>query len=188
MTDIPVETLRELLDYDPFTGLFTWKWRSTKWFKHGEGRYTAERNAKIWNSRYAGTEALTATDERGRKSGRILDQNVIAHRVAFAIHHGYYPPKQTDHMDGDPGNNRWHNLKAATPTENGRNTILHKNNTSGHVGVYWYKPNQKWTATLRVGKQRLYLGLFDDIADAVTARKIAEVQYGFSARHGSKRT
>ena len=29
---ITAEIVRELLDYDPDTGLFTWKWRERKWF------------------------------------------------------------------------------------------------------------------------------------------------------------
>jgi len=51
---------------------------------------------------------------------------------------------------------------------------LHSNNTSGHKGVYWRKSRQKWVAQIHFKGKHYHLGSYDDIKDAIMARKIAE--------------
>ena len=46
------------------------------------------------------------------------------HRVAFMIMTGTVPDS-VDHRDGDPTNNRWANLRAATPTQQNANRRGH---------------------------------------------------------------
>lgn len=48
------------------------------------------------------------------------------------------------------------------------------NNTSGHTGVYWVSGRRKWSAEIRVGGKRHYLGSFENVEDAIKARKEAE--------------
>lgn len=50
------------------------------------------------------------------------------------------------------------------------------NNTSGHTGVYWNGRRGKWSAEIRRGRKRTYLGSFENLEDAVRARKEAETR------------
>lgn len=51
---------------------------------------------------------------------------------------------------------------------------MQANNTSGHTGVYWNGSRKKWSAEIRIKGKRHYLGSFEDLEDAVSARKEAE--------------
>lgn len=51
-----------------------------------------------------------------------------------------------------------------------------KANKSGVVGVNWDKSRNKWQATIRFKGKKYNLGRFDDIQDAIDARKEAEKQ------------
>ena len=57
-------------------------------------------------------------------------------------------------------------------------------NASGVTGVFWYKRRDGWIAQIYVdGKQR-HLGFFDNLLDAVAARKSAEIEYNYHPNHG----
>ena len=51
---------------------------------------------------------------------------------------------------------------------------LISSNSSGHNGVYLNKKTQKWVAQITLKRKTYYLGSFEKIQDAVTARKKAE--------------
>lgn len=61
---------------------------------------------------------------------------------------------------------------AGTSVEMLRSKKVPTDNTSGHKGVYWIRG--KWVAKIVFRKKAFYLGTFDDIADAVSARQAAE--------------
>jgi hypothetical protein len=63
-----------------------------------------------------------------------------------------------DHRDGDPTNNRWNNLRKATPSQNSANRRRPQNNTSGFKGVLAYRG--KWRATISKNGQSTVLGMF----------------------------
>lgn len=170
------EELRTLLEYDSVTGKLTWKCRPREMFR-------AEHEFSRWNTRYAGTAALTAKID-GYPMGHIHGKPYKAHRVIFCMEHGYWP-EYVDHINGNRSDNRLENLQASTKVENGRNQKLNTKNTSGHVGVYWYKPSKKWRAMIGVNGKRKYLGQFDTIKDAISAREKANNEHGFSKRHGT---
>ena len=54
---------------------------------------------------------------------------------------------------------------------------LQSNNKSGYPGVNWYKAYGKWRARIRLYNKEYHLGYFDDIKDAIKARKEAEKKY-----------
>ena len=82
-----------------------------------------------------------------------------------------------DHINHNRADNRKVNLRKATQSQNMRNVRVKSNNTSGFVGVCWNKNKRKWFARITVDKCEKCLGYFDNIKDAVIARKIAEEKY-----------
>ena len=69
--------------------------------------------------------------------------------------------------------------------DNMRNMSLMVNNTSGCTGVHKNK-HGKWVVRIRGGKRgnRIYIGCFSDINDAIKARRDAEKEYGYHENHG----
>ena len=165
------EEVVRLLDYDEFTGIFTWKTRPNRRIK-------------------VGSEAGTVKVDRNGKSYRYVQVNgrkYYCHRLAWLILTGEFPEDQIDHIDGNGLSNASSNLRAVSNAENGKNQRKPVTNTSGVIGVHWYKPYAKWMAYIKLNGRRKHLGYFDDFADAVAVRKKAERTRGFHPNHGSDR-
>ena len=180
---IPAELLRELLDYDPESGVLVWRWRAENWFTPSKWR-TASHNCALWNARHAGKPALTSISANGYCEGTLLGKAAKAHRVAFALMTGRWPPEDIDHINGAKTDNRWANLRAVTRTENGRNQKRHSTNTSGVPGVTWDASTSRWRAQIIVSGKPLRLGRFERLEDAAAARANAEREHGFHKNHG----
>jgi hypothetical protein len=90
---------------------------------------------------------------------------------------GSLPAQYIDHKDNDPSNNRFDNLREATPTENARNVRTPKRNTSGLKGASWYAPNGKWAAKIRVNGRLLHLGYHATVEQAHAAYVAAAHAY-----------
>jgi hypothetical protein len=134
------ERLRDLLRYDSETGVWTWK--------------IALRRG--WVDRTAGS-----THKSGSLTIRIEGRGYRAHRLACLYVTGRWPAGQIDHKDGDPGNNRWHNLREATQHQNNGNQKRRPDNTSGLKGVSWHRLRQKWRSYISVNGRQIHLGSFD---------------------------
>jgi hypothetical protein len=141
------EKLQELLDYDPETGIAIWRSRA------GTDRYTNR-----FNRHYAGKVA------GGCKGGKYLwvsiqNENFMLHRVIFKLMTGY-DPELVDHINGDKHDNRWLNLREASPSQNRCNTAVTKRSLSGIKGVR-QAPSGKWqgivTKTQKVYRTKLYV-------------------------------
>lgn len=175
----PVERLRQLVSYDAATGFLYWKPRFPRDFMCTEVRQC--RAAKVWNARYS----------LRRIDSRMSDGRVIVHfnlgrrfrtqgaRVAWAIYYGAWPEKFVDHIDGDCTNDRIENLRQATVSENNRNKKINSKNTSGKVGVTFYKRTGKWRAWIKIDGRTHSLGYFAEKQDAISARIKAENENGF---------
>lgn len=174
------EMLRKLLSYDPETGLFTWLERGVDLFSNGAK--TAEANCDWWNGRFSGRPALISRDTHGYASGKIFGRKVLAHRVAMAIHFGRWPEHDVDHINGIRDDNRIANLRNATRSENMRNRIAPKNNTSGTMGVSWHSGIQKYVAYISVSGRRKSLGCYDTKVAAIEARLSAERENMYTTR------
>ena len=174
---IKPDILRELLRYDPDTGKLYWLPRPLHLCKD-------ERICKSWNTRLANTEALTAKDGNGYNHGTIFNKNYLAHRVAWAIHHGFWPNDQIDHISGVVSDNRICNLRVVSNATNGKNQKRSSNNSSGVTGVSWASVSNKWAARIYKDGNRIHLGLFREKQDAIDARKVAEIKYGYHENHG----
>jgi hypothetical protein len=108
----------------------------------------------------------------GKKSNKKIHK-----LVANAFLENPEDKKCIDHKDRCKTNNHISNLRYATHTENNQNKAIQSNNTSGVVGVYWYKKNNKWCAQIRINGVNKSLGYFIIKDDAITARTNAEIQY-----------
>lgn len=174
------EQLRELLHYDPATGVLTWKPRDISLFK-------SKRDWLIWNTRFAGKQAMTATNEHGYFVGRVFRVLYKAHRVVWAIVHGNHP-KEIDHINGVRSDNRLANLRDVDRSNNMRNAARRKDNSTGVTGVSVSKATGKYRAQINTGETYISLGYFDTVAKAAAARKEAEAALLFHENHGRAST
>ena len=145
---LTAERLREVLHYDPETGVFTWRVRAG--------------HAKIG-------DVAGGYDGRGYRVIGVDGALYRAHRLAWLYTTGAWPADQIDHINGARDDNRFANLREATHRENGQNRTAHPFNTSGHPGVCWHKAAQKWMAQIRTSQKHRYLGLFSTPEEAAAA-------------------
>jgi len=111
-----------------------------------------------------------------------------AHRIIFAMHHGYMPP-QVDHINGDRQDNRIENLRASNNTLNSYNKGLSAQNTSGVKGVSWDKTKNKWHAQLNYNGKNRHMGYWkaDEKHLAQEFIQLArEMTHGIFANHGAR--
>lgn len=160
---ITPKRLREVLNYNPDTGLLTWRIRRGK-------------------STPAGKIAGSLNHD-GYIHVRVDKLPALAHRIAWVLMTGRWPKNQLDHRDRNRANNRWANLRLATASQNQANTGLSSRNTSGRKGVTWVKSRNKWQATIRVDGRHLHIGFFDSLAVASAAyQEVARNHHGEFAR------
>lgn len=137
----------------------------------------------LWNSRYAGKEALASPFE-GYLYGKLLGQTELAHRVVWALHYGEMPSGGIDHINHVRSDNRIENMRIATDRENARNQTLRASNTSGVMGVSLHRQTGKWAAYISTGDGIKHLGLFETKDCAVKVRRQAEIDLGYHENHG----
>ena len=167
------QVLHDFLEYDPESGEMTWKERPRKYFS----------SDRLFNStkvRLAGKLAFTCRGEHGF-TGRLCGKSVRAARVAFKLMTGRDPKDQVDHINGDPFDNRWSNLREVSQEVNMRNRAHRHSAVNPYPGVR--RLGRKWTATIGVSGQG-WLGTFTDLEDALHARWQAEKRLGYHGNHG----
>lgn len=163
--------IRELIDYNPETGLLYWQERDIKWFANG-ARPVA--SWKAWNSKYAGKQAFTHVSELGYKRGNLMKTPVKAHIVAWCHHYGEWPGLSVDHMNGNPADNRIANLRLAQHHQNLSNRKPIKGKQT--KGVHFRKDTGKYTAYI---SKRFMLGCFDSEIEAQEAyNRAADLLHG----------
>jgi len=163
------EEVRRLLDYDPETGILTWK--------------IPRRNTVV------GQEAGRAVTRCNKpyRAIHICGKQTMSHKVAFLWMTGRFPVEEVDHQNGNGRDNRWTNLREVTRLENNKNRRRYSNNKSGQTGVCWAKREKRWRVSISVSKQPIILGYFISKEKAIAVRKAAEITYGFHPNHGSDR-
>jgi hypothetical protein len=142
------ERLKELLSYDPETGVFT--------------------NLVLRNHKSARAGAVAGSkNQRNYVEIRIANRNYYAHRLAWLYMLGEWPPALIDHIDTDCSNNKWANLRSATHRQNQQNrrrAISGK--IGGMLGANWMESKGKWRARIRIDGKETHLGLFATKEDA----------------------
>ena|SRR3990167_376480 len=158
------ERLVEVLNYDPMTGLFSWRKRLAQIVKVGA---------------IAGS-----INGSGYRQIRIDGRVYKAHRLAWFYIHGEWPAHDMDHAAGRRQDNRLEKIRPATRSQNRANIGKHRNNTTGFKGVLFVRPH-RWRAVIKCEKRRYHLGYFDtpEEAHAAYAEKAREL-FGEFARAG----
>lgn len=169
-----MDDFKKYLDYDLETGFLHWKKRSEEDFRG------AKHVAKRWNSRFCGKKAGNISTN-GYVQVQVNGVNYRAHRVIWLMYYGELPKGDIDHINGIRHDNRICNLRDVSRTDNLRNS----RQRSAHItGVYTASKGKPWRAAIQVNNKQISLGYFDCFCDALKARKIAEVKYGFHRNHG----
>ena len=85
-----------------------------------------------------------------------------------------------DHIDGNPANNVFENLRWATRRTNNQNRKAHRDGTasSRFVGVYWNKKGSRWLARITTDRTTTYLGTYKNEEDAAKAYDDALIVLG----------
>jgi hypothetical protein len=153
------DEVRDVLDYEPSTGVF--RWRVSPGGRGGVGAV-------------AGTR-----DHEGYVVIRYRGRGYKAHRLAWLYVHGELPAGVVDHINGDKADNRIHNLRDVDAYVNAQNVERpNKNGRSGLRWVSWFSQYQKWKASFFFRKKHYFVGHFDDPAEAHEAAKRARAALG----------
>lgn len=159
---ITPEYLKSILAYSPETGVFTWL--------VSRSRTPAGSIAgSLVSSGY-----LTVMIDRKRHN---------LHRLAFVYMLDRHPPEFVDHINGQKTDNRWINLRAASPVENARNQKRSCKNSSGISGVSW-DSRGLWRSFGYLAGKQITLGRYSSKFDAAAARKSFENSLGYHENHG----
>lgn len=89
---------------------------------------------------------------------RIFARKYSAHRLAWLYVKGRWPRGRLDHRDGNPANNRWRNIRRASPAQNSWNAKTKRNSTTGLKGVR--HSGNGFIAQIMSNGVRVYLGYF----------------------------
>lgn len=106
------------------------------------------------------------------------DKQILLHRyLMFGENDSEYEDILVDHRSKVRSDNRRTNLRICNDSENARNISTPSTNTSGHIGVSYYEPTNKWRAYVTVDRKFISLGYYDKFEDAVQARLDGEKKY-----------
>jgi hypothetical protein len=147
---LTADRLREVLHYEPESGVWTW----------------IKPNS---NSIKAGSIAGTIHPKTGYRQIRIDRKSYQSIRLAHLWMTGEWSLHDMDHIDRCRTNDKWSNIRPATRSQNTANRGIQSNNTSGFKGVSWNKRSRKWEARIRQNGKYKFLGNFDNPSDASAA-------------------
>lgn len=161
---ITTDRLRELVDYDQETGLFSWRF----------GRVGAKKGV-----------ICGSPHPKNRYIGICLDyKRYLAHRLAWMYVYGAWPSASLDHIDGNRANNRIDNLRLADHSINNENRhSARSDSTTGLVGVEVSR--DRFIARIQVKGKRIGLGTFDTAEDAHAAYIEAKKRLHLGYVHGA---
>lgn len=159
---ITAEELRELLHYDPQTGVFTWK------IDRGLPAHIVAR---------AGEVAGQVDPSNGYMQINIRQRRYLMHRLAVLWVTGEWPSNHVDHRDGQRTNNAWANLRDVPHAINAQNLRrVRRDNKLGIQGVQETRDG-RFIARLRTDGVTKRLGTFADPHTAHQAYLTAKRQH-----------
>ena len=163
--------LRAAVDYNPETGIFTWR-----------ARPGLTKGERIFNLNFAGKKA-GSLQLNGYAVIRINQRLLYSHRLAWIWMTGRPPAHSIDHIDGDPANNRFCNLREVSPSQNSQNAKRRRDNTSGFKGVWFNRDAKCYQARISFQRKIHHLGSFNCAREAHEAyARAAQKLHGEYAR------
>lgn len=145
------EAVLAAFDYDKSTGVFTWR--------------ISNNQIKI-----GGIAGSLMSD--GYRRIIFMCHRIPAHRLAWFYVHSVWP-KPLDHKNGVRDDNRFSNLREATPQQNCRNRRQLNGTASGIKGVTKVNKSNKWRARIHVDGAEVNLGTFCKKKEAESAYHVA---------------
>lgn len=143
--------LKELLDYDPETGIFRWK---------------------ICRGGKQAGRVAGCKHRQGYVYMEINSKHQAAHRLAWVYVYGVIPDGVTiDHINGVRDDNRIENLRLATKAQQMQNKQTYKNSTTKTPGVNFHKASGKFAARVTINGVDHWIGVFDTLEEAAEARR-----------------
>jgi hypothetical protein len=157
MSELLKVNVNELLFYEPESGNFYWRIR--------RGRQAA------------GSKAGTFKP-RGYISIYVDGKRHYAHRLAVLAMTGEMPDGVVDHIDGNPSNNKWENLRVVSQSENMENRQM-KPQANSKTGLIGASPHSYggYVAQITRGGQHKYIGYFSTAEEAHKAYMEAASEY-----------
>jgi hypothetical protein len=157
--NLTADGLRERLHYAKDTGVWT--------------RLRGGKGARIG-------DVAGHTNVSGYREISVAGRVYKEHRLAYLYMTGEWPKHQIDHINGDPSDNRWLNLREATASKNQANSWGANGQWKGAERV-----RGKWRARIKVNGKDRHLGMFDTRANAALAHATAACGYSVSLRSRS---
>lgn len=157
--------LKEYLNYNPDTGLFTWFKKPSK---------------KIMLNSIAGYK-----NQYGYIMIMFKGKSYPAHRLAWFFIHNEIPNGYIDHINHIRDDNRISNLRLVTHQEN----CMNRKRRTGKVdeaGIWYCRVRQKYIAEIKLHGKKVYQRTFKDIDEAIKQRKAKLLELGFHPNHGDK--
>lgn len=146
--------LKDNFHYNQNTGELWWKVQS----KHNQRLL----DCPVGHSKSDSYLRITVRKDKREKT-------YLVHRVCWYLVYGFWP-NVIDHKDGDPLNNKLHNLREASTAENTVNRKKTTNNTSSKFkGACFNKRNKRWMSYITKNCKRIHLGYFDTQEEAARA-------------------
>ena len=161
--ELTQKRLKERVNYNPDTGIFTWKARLLNEFK-------SEINMNKFNSQLLDNPVGTKKND-GYLILLIDGKSYRLHRLAWLYVYGVMPDSDIDHINSVRDDNRICNLRQATRSENMQNLkkAMINNKSSGLLGVSYDKKLQKFYSRIGIKGKRKYLGFFKTPEEAHAA-------------------
>ena len=143
------ELLREVFHYGPDTGVLQWA------------------VSPHIRSRILARQEVLGIVRDGYHQIKWRNRFYPTHRVIWKWMTGFDPPEGylIDHRDRDPLNNRWMNLRLATPNQNAQN----KSNDNPLRNVHFEPRTNRWCVRVRANGQRIHVGRFGSLEEAQEA-------------------
>jgi len=141
---LTAERLREVVEYDPATGIFT-------------------RRIRLAQRHQVGDRAdfvSTGTQLKGYRRLAIDSKRYLAHRCAWLYMYGEWPERDVDHINGDRGDNRLANLRDVARRTNLENLRKPRSdNHTGYLGVIAH-PGGRFRARIQHNGKGIHIGMY----------------------------